>query len=182
MKNLITRGLCGIDLLGLWLAMLSLRLLLSWDFFESGLEKLRGENWFMDIQDRFPLPLSLVPPEISWQMATWFELIGGIALLVGLGTRFFSASLFILTLVAIVSVHWPESWSTFNELAQGYVFTDRGYGNFKLPIIFLGMFLPLILLGPGRLSLDHWLRGRFMNTGAKEQEVGYASSSPSPCP
>jgi len=182
MKNLIARSLHGIDLLGLWLAMLSLRLLLGWDYFESGLEKLQGENWFMDIQERFPFPFNVVPPEISWQMATWFELLGGIALLIGLATRFFSVSLFILTIVAIASVHWPESWSTLSELQQGYVFTDRGYGNFKLPVIFLGMFLPLILLGPGRLSIDHWLRGRFMNTVAKEQGAGYSSSSPSPCP
>jgi putative oxidoreductase len=182
MKDLFTRGLRGIDLLGLWLAMLSLRLLLGWDFFESGLEKLQGENWFMDIQDRFPFPFSVVPPEISWQMATWFELLGGFALIIGLGTRFFSASLFILTIVAIASVHWPESWSTLNELLQGYVFTDRGYGNFKLPVIFLGMFLPLILLGPGRLSLDHWLRGRFLEAGDKGLAAGCTSASPSPCP
>ncbi|MBS1143291.1 MAG: hypothetical protein H6R14_697 [Proteobacteria bacterium] len=162
MKNLLSGTLRGIDLLGLWLAMLSLRLLLAWDFFESGLEKFNGHNWFEDIQDRFPFPFNVVPPDISWQMATWFELLGGVALLIGLGTRFFSASLFILTVVAIASVHWPESWNTLGELMQGYVFTDQGYGNFKLPVLFLGMLLPLILLGPGRLSLDHWLRRRWL--------------------
>lgn len=164
MKNLLDNTLRSVDLLGLWLAMLSLRVLLGWDYFESGLEKLRGENWFADIQDRFPFPFSLVAPEISWQMATWFELLGGIALLVGLATRFFSVSLFVLTLVAIASVHWPESWNSLNELMQGYGFTDKGYGNFKLPVIFLGMFLPLILLGPGRLSIDHWLRSKISAT------------------
>jgi putative oxidoreductase len=40
------------------------------DFFESGLEIFNGNNWFMDIQDRFPFPFSVVPPEISWQMVT----------------------------------------------------------------------------------------------------------------
>ena len=52
------------------LDLLSLRLLLVWDFFESGLEIFNGNNWFMDIQDRFPFPFSVVPPEISWQMVT----------------------------------------------------------------------------------------------------------------
>ena len=101
-----------LDAIGLWLGLLSLRILLAWDFYESGLEKLDGENWFDEIQDRFPFPFNLVPPEISWQMATWFELIGAIALLIGLGTRFFSLSLIVLTVVAIASVHWPAEWQT----------------------------------------------------------------------
>ncbi len=93
-------------------------------------------------------------------MATWFELLGGIALVVGLGTRFFGASLFVLTVVAIASVHWPESWNTLAELYQGYGFSDKGFGNFKLPVLFLGMLFPLILIGPGRFSVDAWLRRR----------------------
>lgn len=162
MKKHIAALLEHLDVVGLWLGLLSLRLLLGWDFFESGLEKFKGSNWFMDIQDRFPFPFSIVPPEISWQMATWFELAGGIALVLGLATRFFSVSLLILTVVAIASVHWPESWNTWGELLMGYGFTDNGFGNFKLPVIFIGMLLPLILLGPGRLSLDHRLRRRLL--------------------
>ena len=166
MKNTIDRLFSGIDLLGLWLGLLSLRILLGWDYFEAGLEKFRGENWFADIVDRFPFPFNVVPPEISWQMATWFELVGGVALVLGLATRFFSVSLIILTVVAIASVHWPESWSGFGQLMQGYVFTDQGQGNFKLPVLFIGMLLPLVLLGPGRLSVDAWLRRKLI--GAAE--------------
>lgn len=150
------------DLLGLWLGLLSLRLLLGWDYFESGLEKFQGENWFADIQQRFPFPFNLVPPAVSWQLATWFELIGGLALVLGLATRFFSLSLIVLTVVAIASVHWPAHWNSWAELMQGYGFTDQGQGNFKLPVLFIGMFLPLVLMGPGRLSLDHWLRRRWL--------------------
>jgi putative oxidoreductase len=160
MKNLIGKTLAGIDWLGLWFAMLGLRLLLGWEFFESGLEKFRGANWFADIQDRFPFPFNVVPPDISWQMATWFELVGGVALVLGLGTRFFAVSLFVLTIVATASVHWPAEWATLAELAQGYAITDKGHGNFKLPVIFMAMLLPLILSGPGRLSLDALVRRR----------------------
>lgn len=160
MKNRLSRIFGSIDLIGLWIGLLSLRILLGWDYFESGLEKFQGTNWFMEIQDKFPFPFNIVPPEISWQMATWFELIGGIALAAGLATRFFSLSLIILTVVAIASVHWPETWSTFGELMKGYVFSDRGYGNFKLPVIFIGMLIPLALIGPGRLSPDYLIRKR----------------------
>ncbi len=158
MKKLIGKLFAGIDLIGLWIGLLGLRLILGWEYFESGLEKFRGENWFADIQDKFPYPFSIVPPEISWQMATWFELAGGIALVIGLGTRFFGVSLFILTIVAIASVHWPAEWATLGDLLKGYVITDQGQGNFKLPVIFLAMLLPLILMGPGRLSIDTLIR------------------------
>ena len=144
MKNHLLRLVEGVDLLGLWLGLLSLRILLGWDYFESGLEKFRGNNWFADIQDNFPFPFDLVPPEISWQMATWFEL-----------------SLIVLTVVAIAAVHWPAAWGSFGELMQGYVFTDNGYGNFKLPVLFIGMLMPLLLLGPGKLSVDAWARRRY---------------------
>jgi putative oxidoreductase len=154
MKTVFRRIFGGLDWLGLWLGAVALRLLLGWEFFESGLEKYRGENWFADIQGNFPFPFNIVPPEVSWQMATWFELVGGVALVIGLGTRFFSVSLFILTIVAIGAVHWPAEWTTLSDLLQGYTITDKGQGNFKLPAIFLAMLLPLILSGPGRLSLD----------------------------
>ncbi len=60
---------------GEWLAPVGLRLLLAYEFWQSGLEKWHGENWFADIQDRFPFPFNLVSPEISWQLSTWAELI-----------------------------------------------------------------------------------------------------------
>jgi len=154
MNAMLTKNLARLDTLGLWAGLLSLRLLLAWDYFDSGLEKLHGENWFAEIADKFPFPFNVLPVDFSWQISTWFELVGAIALVLGFGTRFFAASLSILTVVAIASVHWPNSWSTLADLAQGYVLTDTGHGNFKLPVIFLGMFLPLILLGPGKLSLD----------------------------
>lgn len=176
MKNRIFRMLTAVDVLGLYLGLLSLRLLLGWDFFESGLEKFRGENWFADIVDRFPFPFNVVPPEISWQMATWFELLGGVALALGLATRFFSVSLIVLTVVAIAAVHWPESWSGLAELMQGYGFTDHGQGNFKLPVLFIGMLWPLVLLGPGKLSVDAVFRRLFERTSST------AACRTPPCP
>jgi putative oxidoreductase len=160
MKILLSRLFSGLDWVGLWIGLLGLRLLLGWEYFESGREKLLGANWFADIQGQFPYPFSIVPPEISWQMATWFELVGGIALVIGLGTRFFGVSLFILTIVAIAAVHWPAEWTTFGDLLQGYGITDQGHGNFKLPVIFMAMLLPLILSGPGKLSFDALIRRR----------------------
>jgi putative oxidoreductase len=153
----------ALDNAGSWLGLLSLRLLLAWEFGEAGFEKLHGSNWFADIQDQFPWPFKLIPADLNWALATGFEIVGAIALVIGLGTRFFSASLIVLTVVAIFSVHWPESWSTWAELFQGYALTDKGHGNFKLPVIYIAMLLPLVFMGPGRLSLDHLFKTRAVN-------------------
>lgn len=145
---------------GEWLAPLGLRLLLAWEFWEAGIEKYRGENWFGSIQSDFPFPFNVVPPDISWTLATWFELGGALALLLGLGTRFFAFSLLVLTVVATASVHWPMEWQTLGDLAMGYAISDKGFGNFKLPLIFAVMLLPLVFHGAGKFSLDalaaHW--------------------------
>lgn len=167
MNRFLTHQLVRLDALGLWTGLLSLRLLLAWDYFESGLEKFHGNNWFAEIADQFPFPLNVLPIDFSWQLSTWFELVGAVALVLGIGTRFFAVALSILTIVAIATVHWPESWETLADLAQGYVLTDTGHGNFKLPVLFLGMFLPLILLGPGKLSLDRLVRNRWFRAAEK---------------
>jgi putative oxidoreductase len=143
--------------LGRWLAPLGLRAILAWEFWEAGREKFSGSNWFMDIQGKFPFPFNVVPADLSWQMATWTEMLGAIALLLGLGTRVFAFALFVLTVVATAAVHWPDDWMMFSDLLQGYAITDKGHGNYKLPLIFLVMLVPLILRGAGRLSLDAWL-------------------------
>ena len=139
------------------LAPLLLRLVLGWEFWEAGLEKFHGNNWFGDVQHSFPFPFNLIPVEISWFVATWFELIGALMLWLGLGTRFFAFSLLFLTFVATAGVHWPESWSSWSELLKGYSVSDRGFGNFKLPLLFSVMLLPLIFNGAGLLSCDHLL-------------------------
>lgn len=141
---------------------LALRLVLAWEFGEAGYQKFIGENWFADLA--FPFPFSLLPPDISWGMATSFELAGAVALALGFATRFFSLSLMILTVVAIASVHWPEQWHTLGELLQGYRIIDEegdGFGNYKLPMLFLVMFLPLLFGGAGKLSLDYLISKRY---------------------
>ncbi|KFN41684.1 DoxX family protein [Arenimonas metalli] len=156
-----------LDGAGHWLAPLGLRLVLAWEFWEAGIQKYRGENWFAGIQDKFPVPFNLAPVDLSWTLATWAELIGAVALLLGLGTRFFAFALLVLTAVATVSVHWPADYGSLSELWRGYAITDKGFGNFKLPLLFALMLLPLVFQGGGKLSLDAALAAR---TGTTPRE------------
>ncbi len=137
---------------------LLLRLILAYEYGEAGYMKFSGENWFAHLS--FPFPFNVLPVELSWQMATWFELIGAAALVLGLATRFFSLSLIILTIVAIASVHWPEQWSSLGELWKGYTVLDDGWQLQTLPLLFMLMFLPLLFGGAGKASLDYLIARR----------------------
>jgi len=163
------RGLYALDEAGRWVGLLGIRLLLAYEFGIAGLEKLRGVNWFADIRGDFPFPFSVVPADISWFLATWTELLGAAALVVGLGTRFWAFTLMVLAIVAWVAVHGvpmpsfslllsnPDMYFHYALLAlnKGYNVCDNG---FKLPLMYLMILVPLVLSGPGRASLDHWLR------------------------
>lgn len=135
---------------------LLLRLLVAYEFLEAGLEKLSGENWFADLT--FPFPFNLLPPDVNWSLSMGLEIIAPIALILGLATRFFSFALIVLTIVAIATVHWPTQWHTLAQLWKGYAITDQGYGNYKLPLMYLFMLTSLLFSGSGRLSVDAWLK------------------------
>lgn len=138
---------------------LGLRLILAWEFWEAGLAKLHGENWFASIpwedwQKGFPFPFDQLPVSMNWFLATWGELVFATLLLLGLFTRFTAVSLVVITVVATAAVHWPAEWHSLGELWSGYAITSNGGGNFKLPLLFVVMLLPLVFYGGGKLSAD----------------------------
>lgn len=144
--------------IGTWLPQLGLRFILAWEYGEAGFEKLHGSNWFADVV--FPFPFNLLPPDISWGVATFFEIVGAFALAFGIATRFFTISLIILTIVAISAVHWPAEWHSLSDLLTGYRISDSkgdGFGNYKLPLLYIIMFLPLLFSGAGKASIDYWI-------------------------
>jgi putative oxidoreductase len=141
---------------------LALRLIMFWEFWESGVTKYNGKNWFADIpwadwQIGFPWPFEILSTDLNWFAATWGELVFSIMILLGLFTRFAAVSLIVITVVATAAVHWPADWSSLAELWKGYAITAKGFGNFKLPLLFVVMLLPLVFHGGGRLSLDRVL-------------------------
>ena len=132
----------GLSSVGMWLSLLGLRLLLAYEFWEAGVQKFNGDNWFSSISEDFPFPFNVIPVGVSWFIAMWTEIIGALALVIGLATRFWAVSLLILDIVAWVSVHAD----------RGYNVCDNG---FKLPLIYMVMLIPLVLNGAGKFSVDH---------------------------
>jgi len=158
LKNRVT-GL--LDPAGDWLALLPIRLLMAYEFGNAGMMKFNGKNWFANYQENFLFPFNHVPVEISWFLATWTEILGGLCLFFGLFTRFWAFSLIILSVVAISGVHWPDDWNSLAELWKGYAITNKGFGNYRVPLLFIAMLIPLLFSGAGKMSLDSLLAKRF---------------------
>jgi putative oxidoreductase len=91
-------------------ASLLLRLILAPVLISAGWEKLAGENWFAQSLDSFPFPFNVLPADVSWFLASWTEFLGGILLLLGLGTRFVAVPLAVTMFVAAYAVHLDNGW------------------------------------------------------------------------
>jgi len=152
-----TRIVSVLDPVGDWVALLPIRLLMAYEFGKAGMMKYGANNWFGNVQDNFPFPFNVIPVEMSWFLATWTEILGAIGLVLGLFTRFWAFSLIVLTIVAIAGVHWPAEWSSLGELWKGYAVSNKGFGNYRIPLLFIVMLIPLVLKGAGKLSVDHIL-------------------------
>ncbi len=92
-------------------ASLLLRLILGPVLMAAGWEKLTGSNWFVHVQDSFPFPFNVLPPEFSWFLASWSEFLGGAMLLAGLATRLVAIPLAVTMFVAAWSVHLDNGWA-----------------------------------------------------------------------
>jgi len=159
-----------LDPIGDWVGLLPIRLLMGYEFGSAGLKKLHASDtlwgdvpgWFANSLPNFPLPISLLPASFNWFMVTWVEILGGFALVLGLFTRFWAFSLAVVTWVAILGVHWPAEWNSLAELWNGYrVSRDGDSGNFRIPLLFLAMLIPLVFTGAGKVSVDQLLSKQF---------------------
>lgn len=151
MNSLLTLGcklVRALNSVGNWLPQLALRLLLAWEFYGMGIDKLHGHNSFATLHANLPAPFNLVSVDVVWFVVVWTELIGASALLSGLCTRIAAAALIVIDVVTWMLIHADHG---YNVCANGY----------KLSLFYLVMLLPLLLSGAGKASLDHWLMRYF---------------------
>ena len=98
-----------------FLGPLALRLYLAPVFWVAGTNKLGGmENviaWFGNPDWGLGLPFPFV---LAW-LAFGTEILGSIALVVGLGVRWFSVPLMVTMLVAATKVHWDHGWQAIAD-------------------------------------------------------------------
>lgn len=129
---------------------LALRFALAVPFWRSGLTKWDGFFRLSDtavylFTEEFRLHLfggefALPAPHLMAFLSSCGEILFPIMLVLGLGTRF--AALGILAMTAIIQLTIPDGWE-----------------NFHLP--WAAMALAIVNYGPGKISLDQLIAGRF---------------------
>lgn len=141
MKNLIEwthRLLSGVDRWLQPLLALAFRLWLAKIFFAAGLTKIQTWSSTLDLF-AYEYAVPVLPPEFAAFMATGGELILPVLLVLGLGTRFAAAGIFILNAVAAIS---------YPDISPAGINDHFFWGS---------MAAVLVVYGPGWLSLDQWL-------------------------
>lgn len=123
------------------------RILLAWVLLRSGWGKIDNIAGYANT-----FPGRGLSPWMAW-IAVPFELFGGIALVLGLATRYVVIGFVIFLLVASFSSH---AYWTFTDVPMRRMHDSSFWKNISM----LGGFLILFASGPGRLSLDHWLAKR----------------------
>ncbi len=124
------------------LADLALRLWVANVFWKSGLTKIQSfETTVFLFTHEYHVPL--LSPQVAATLGTFTELFFPVLLALGLAGRFSAAVLFIFNIVAVIS--YPD----LNE-----------FGLEQHQIWGL-MLLVLVLHGPGKLSIDHWIARRW---------------------
>jgi len=115
-------------------------------FWQSGQTKMKGwdinESALYLFQEEYRLPL--IDPLFAARMAAVAEHLLPVLLIVGFATRFSAAALLGMTLVIQLFVY-PDAWPTHGTWAA--------------------LFLLVIVQGPGKMSLDHFLFGNRFKTG-----------------
>ena len=107
-----------------FLGPLALRLYLVPVFWVAGMNKVNGfENtaaWFGNPDWGLGLPF----PTLMAGLATGTEVLGAIALLIGLGTRWFAIPLMFTMLVAALKVHWHNGWQAIADPMSPFASSD----------------------------------------------------------
>ncbi len=151
----MTRALSGVLRLvtigggSLWA--LPLRAIVGYGFMEHGWAKLaRGPDDFAGILAALHMPF---PGLLAWATIVT-ELVGGFLVLIGAFLPLVSIPMAIVLVVAIVTVHLPNGFSSIKLQAitpQGARFGQPGY---ETDLLYLAALAALVLGGSGPLAVD----------------------------
>jgi putative oxidoreductase len=124
------------------IAVLLLRLVSGVAFVFHGWPKIQNPMHWLD---KAPNP----PPGFLQAMAAVAEFGGGIGLLLGL-----------LTPLCAMGIACTMAYAVFHHVRSGDPFVSKGGASYELAALYLTIAIAILLIGPGRYSVDQRLLGR----------------------
>jgi putative oxidoreductase len=136
---------------------LPLRLIVGYGFWAHGYAKLaRGPEKFAAILDAIGIP---EPGLMSW-LTVIVELLGGALVLLGFGVEIAAVPMAIVLVVAIITVHLPNGFSSIKLQAFDAKGAHFGQPGYETDLLYLAGLAALLLTGSGPLSLDRLVSRR----------------------
>jgi putative oxidoreductase len=136
-----------------WYA-IPLRLTVGLGFMEHGYAKLsRGADAFIAILHALGMPL---PALFAWATIA-VELLGGFAVLIGAFIPIASIPMIVVLLVAIITVHLPNGFSSIKLLSVDASGAHFGQPGYETDLLYVAALVALVIGGSGPLTLDRLL-------------------------
>src|SRR5262249_27182467 len=137
--------------------MVPIRLMVGYGFFAHGWAKLaRGPDGFAAVLAAMGIPM----PALAAWATTLVELVGGIALMVGVAMLPFCIPLAAVMLTAMVGVHLRYGFSSIRLMSIGSAGAQFGPIGYELNLLYLPCLLRLLVARTEPLSMDRWLAAR----------------------
>jgi putative oxidoreductase len=139
--------------LGRW-AVIPLRAIVGYGFIAHGYAKvMNGPEHFAASLHALGVPASQI---MAW-LTIGFELLGGLAILVGAWIPVVSLPLAAILLVAAITVHLPYGFSSIKLRAVTEAGPQFGPPGYETDLLYLAALATLVFSGSGPLTLDQWL-------------------------
>lgn len=139
-----------------WYA-LPLRLIVGFGFMEHGYAKLiHGPDVFIAILHAMGMPFAEL---LGWATIV-VELVGGLLLLCGAFVPLASLPMLMVLLVAIVTVHLPNGFSSIKLMSYDAAGAHFGQPGYETDLLYLAGLIALCIGGAGPYSVDGFLRRR----------------------
>src|SRR5215469_13726604 len=145
---------------------LPLRLIVGYGFMEHGYAKLaRGPDSFIAILQALHMPAA---PLLAWATILT-ELIGGFSVFIGAFLPLVSLPMAAVLIVAIVTVHLPNGFSSIKLEAITPAGAHFGQPGYETDILYLACLAALVLGGAGPLSVDEALVKRLGRSRSRDR-------------
>jgi len=154
--NTILERAARLPLRAEWYA-IPLRLIVGFGFLQHGYAKLaRGPEHFTGILHALGVPY---PALLAWATIL-VEILGGLAVLLGIFIPLAGLPMAVVLLVAIFTVHLPNGFSSIKLQSVSAAGAHFGQPGYETDLLYLAGLAALVLGGSGPLALDGWLLRR----------------------